>query len=82
MFFATVGALVLNEHYKIASLQAPFSCSLTRRLPKNEDGVITSDLDGFHMWIQTQTHVIDFMMPILNESIEGKGYHPVSHLKE
>lgn len=81
MFFATVGALILNEHYKIASRPVAGAFLLcvdptpsVISIAKNEDGLITSDLDGFHMWIQTQTHVIDFMAPILNESIEGKGY--------
>lgn len=81
MFFATIGAFILSDHYKIAARPVagafflcvdpePFGISFA----KNEDGMISSDLDGFHMWVQTQTHVIDFMAPIFNESIEGKGY--------
>lgn len=82
MFFATVGALILKEHHKIEARPVagafflcvdpePFGISFA----KKENGLVTSDLDGFHMWVQTKTHVIDFMAPIFNESIEGKGYH-------
>lgn len=81
IFFATTGALILQEHYKIAARpvagafllcvdQTPTVISIA----KNEDGLITSGVDGFHMWVQTETHLIDFMAPIFNESIEGKGY--------
>jgi hypothetical protein len=82
MFFATVGALILKEHHKIAARPvagAFFLCvdpeSFGISFAKNKDGSVTSDLDGFHMWVQTKTHVIDFMAPIFNESIEGKGCH-------
>jgi hypothetical protein len=82
MFFAAAGALILNEHHKIAArpVAGAFFLCVDPELfgisfAKNEDGLITSDLYGFHMWVQTQTHVIDFMAPIFNESIEGKGYH-------
>lgn len=82
MFFAITGAFILKEHYKIAARPVagafflcvdpePFGISFA----KNEHGLISSDLDGFHMWVQTKTHVIDFMAPIFNESIEGKGWH-------
>lgn len=26
------------------------------------------------MWVQTETHVIDFMAPIFNEAVKGMGY--------
>lgn len=82
MFFATAGAVILQEHYKIAARPVagafflcidpePFGISFA----KNKDGLISSDLDGFHMWVQTQTQVIDFMAPVFNESVAGKGYH-------
>jgi hypothetical protein len=81
IFFASAGALILNKHYKIPARAlagafllctdpAPSAISIA----KNEDGKVTSDRDGFHMWVQTETHVIDFMAPIFNESIAGKGY--------
>lgn len=81
MFFATTGAFILQEHYKIAARPvagAFFLCTdpepFCISFAKNENGLISSDLGGFHMWVQTQTHVIDFMAPIFNESIEGKAF--------
>lgn len=81
MFFSAAGALVLNKHYKIparaiagAFLLCTDPTPSVISIAKNEDGMVTSDRDGFHMWVQTETHVIDFMAPIFNESIEGKGY--------
>ena len=81
MFFAAAGALILNKHYKIparavagAFLLCTDPAPLIISIAKNQDGTVTSDRDGFHMWVQTETHVIDFMAPIFNESIAGKGY--------
>jgi hypothetical protein len=80
MFFAIAGAFILKEHYKIPArpvaggfLLCVDSTPSVISIAKHEDGTITSDLDGFHMWVQTETHVIDFMAPIFNESIKGKG---------
>lgn len=81
MFFAAAGVLILNKHYKIparAVAGAFLLCTDTApwviSIAKNEDGMVTSDRDGFHMWVQTDTHVIDFMAPIFNEAIKGRGY--------
>lgn len=81
MFFAAAGALILNKHYKIparavagAFLLCADPAPSVISIAKNEGGVVTSDRDGFHMWVQTETHVIDFMAPIFNEAIKGKGY--------
>lgn len=81
MFFAAAGALILNKHYKIparavagAFLLCTDPAPSVISIAKNEDGMVTSDRDGFHMWVQTETHVIDFMAPIFDKSIEGKGY--------
>ena len=81
MFFATAGALILNKYYKIPARPvaggfllcvdpAPSVISIA----KNEDGRISSDIDGYHMWVQTPTHAIDFMAPIFNEAVMGKGH--------
>lgn len=82
MFFAITGAFLLQEHYKIAARPvagAFFLCvdptPSVISYAKNEDGLFTSDLDGFHMWVQTQTHVIDFMAPIFKDSLKGKDYN-------
>ena len=81
MFFAAAGALILNKHYKIparavagAFLLCADPAPSVISIAKNEDGMVTSDRDGFHMWVQTETHVIDFMAPIFNEAIKGRGY--------
>lgn len=82
MFFAIAGALILQEHHKIAARPvagAFFLCVDSTpsviSYAKNEDGLFTSDLDGFHMWVQTQTHVIDFMAPIFSDSLKGRGFN-------
>lgn len=81
MFFAAAGALILNKHYKIPARAVAGAFLLCTdpapsiiSIAKSQDGMVTSDRDGFHMWVQTETHVIDFMAPIFNESIAGKGY--------
>lgn len=81
MFFAAAGALILSKHYKIparavagASLVCTDPTPSVISIAKNGDGMVTSDRDGFHMWVQTETHAIDFMAPIFNESVAGKGY--------
>ena len=81
MFFAAAGALILNKHYKIpartvagAFLLCADPAPSVISIAKNEDGMVTSGRDGFHMWVQTETHVIDFMAPVFNEAIKGKGY--------
>lgn len=81
MFFAAAGALILNKHYKIPARAVAGAFLLCTdptpsviSIAKNEDGMVTSDRNGFHMWVQIETHVIDFMAPIFNEAIKGKGY--------
>jgi len=81
MFFAITGALILKEHHKIEARPVAGAFLLCVdptpsiiSIAKNDSGVVTSDRYGFHMWVQTRTHVIDFMTPIFDESINGKGY--------
>lgn len=81
MFFAAAGALILNKHYRISAravagafLLCTDSAPSVISIAKNDDGMVTSDREGFHMWVQTETHVIDFMAPIFNEAVKGKGY--------
>lgn len=81
MFFAITGALMLKEHYKIEARPVAGAFLLcvdptpsVISIAKNDDGMVMSDRDGFHMWVQTRAHVIDFMAPIFDESIKGKGY--------
>lgn len=80
-FFGIVGAFILQEHYKIPArpvaggfLLCVDSTPSVISIAKNDNGLVTSDIDGFHVWVQTQTHVIDFMAPIFEESLNGKGF--------
>lgn len=80
-FFAIAGAFILKEHYKIharpiagAFLLCVDTTPAVISIAKNEDGMVTSDLDGFHVWVQTETHVIDFMAPIFAESMRDKDF--------
>ncbi|MEJ1353136.1 MAG: DUF2026 family protein [Candidatus Sedimenticola sp. (ex Thyasira tokunagai)] len=81
IFFAITGSLILNKNYKIparpvagAFLLCTDAADTIISIGKTGDGVITSDRDGFHFWVQTEDHVIDFMAPIFNESIRSKGH--------
>lgn len=82
IFFATFGALVLNKHYKIPArvVAGAFGfCVNGGARPdvaffgRQDNGLLSSDGDGFHMWIQTQTHLIDFMAPIFPEAFAADG---------
>lgn len=75
IFFACCGALILNKHYKIkASAVAGAFALCVNDTPEvaffgeNQGGRIVASLKGFHMWVQTETHLIDFMAPIFPES--------------
>lgn len=74
-FFAAFGAFVLNKHYNIPArvVAGAFGLAVTDRpevafFGRIEDGVLLSDADAFHMWIQTETHIVDFMAPIYPEA--------------
>jgi hypothetical protein len=40
---------------------------------KLSGGRISSDLDGFHSWVQTDAHAIDFMARRFREGLQGRG---------
>lgn len=82
LFFASAGALILNKHYKIPARAVGGAFMLCTDddpsvmvIGKIVNGILVSDSCGFHFWIQTESHVVDFMAPIFNESIEGKGFN-------
>lgn len=82
LFFASAGALILNKYYKIpASAVGGAFMLCTESVPsvlvfgKIVDGILVSDSEGFHFWIQTESHVIDFMAPIFGKSIDSKGFN-------
>lgn len=75
IFFASFGAYILSKHYKIPAqaVAGGFALCLNDEpkiafFGKDEDGRMVWSSDGFHMWVQTQTHIIDFMAPIFPET--------------
>ena len=75
--FACIGALIMNKHYKIPARAVAGGFALCVEPGKNMlfgrdgGGIVHFDEDGFHMWVQTETHVIDFMSPLYQEAFEG-----------
>lgn len=74
--FACIGALILNKHYKIPARAVAGGFAMCVE-PENSmffgrdgGGVIEFDEEGFHMWVQTETHIIDFMSPLYQEAFQ------------
>jgi len=77
-FFASFGTYVLKKYYHISA--RPVAGSFALCLDVGPDGPnivcfgsnsgsrITSDANGFHMWVQTPSHIIDFMAPVYREA--------------
>lgn len=79
-FFACFGAMILNKHYKIPARAVAGGFALciddgpeVAFFGQAENGRITTSPDGFHMWIQTEGHVVDFMAPIYPEAFADAG---------
>lgn len=76
LYFAAVGGYVLNQCYKIPAriVGGAFCFCLgddgadVATFGKLEDGKLASGPDAFHVWLQTETHIIDFMAPIYREA--------------
>lgn len=74
--FACIGALILNKHYKIPARAVAGGFALCVESEKvmffgrDGGGTVEFDEDGFHMWVQTETHVIDFMSPLYQEAFQ------------
>ncbi|MGO7120892.1 DUF2026 family protein [Rhizobium leguminosarum] len=74
LFFAAVGGYVVNQQYKIPAriVGGAFSFCLGNGevafFGKMDDSGLSAGPDGFHMWLQTETHIIDFMAPIYREA--------------
>ena len=81
MFFSAFGALVLNKYYKIKARAVAGGFALctgrTGDVPnvaffgQMENGKLISSSDGYHMWVQTETHIVDFMAPIFREAFSS-----------
>lgn len=75
MFFNTFGAYVLSKHYRIPARVVAGAFGLcvggnpdVLFFGNQTDGQLVSSPDGFHMWVLTETHVVDFMAPIFPEA--------------
>lgn len=74
-FFSIVGSYFLNKHYGIAATAVAGGFALCVEngpkciyYGKEDDGKFSWGEDGFHMWVQTREHIIDFMAPIYAEA--------------
>ncbi|MEG3174553.1 DUF2026 family protein [Sphingomonas sp. ZB1N12] len=74
--FACIGALILNKHYGIKASAVAGGFGLCVEPEKNMlfgrdgGGRVEFDEDGFHMWVQTKTHAVDFMSPLYDEAYQ------------
>jgi len=78
IFFAIYGTYILKKHYKIPArpIAGGFALCVDDEpsvmfFGKGDGGRIVAASDGFHMWVQTPTHIIDFMAPIFREALGG-----------
>lgn len=80
LFFAAAGALILNKYYKIPARAVGGSFILCTDADPSVivfgevvDGVLESNGNGFHFWVQTEHHIIDFMAPIYGDGTKNYG---------
>ena len=79
MFFAIAGAFILNKHHGIAARPVAGAFLLcvdptpsVLSIGKSEGNTISWDQNNFHMWVQTENHIVDFIAPIFRESVQGR----------
>lgn len=79
ILFAACGAYLLEKHYKIAArpVAGGFALRVNDKpevafFGEDKGDHITTSADGFHMWVQTETHLIDFMAPIFLEAFAAQ----------
>jgi hypothetical protein len=81
-FFALAGAGILFTHYGIRA-RPIFGAALLLLNEESKDiltygrmdgAAIASDENHFHAWIDTGSHVIDFMAPLYEDAMSSKGY--------
>lgn len=81
IFFASVGTLILRDHYDLpATLSAGCLALMVDEKKANvvvygreEDGAFVSDEDGFHVWVECNGWLIDFMAPIMGIALKEDG---------
>jgi hypothetical protein len=79
IFFACIGAMILNKHFKIPAraVAGAFALCVSDKpevafFGEDTGGRVIASPDGFHMWVQTSTHIIDFMAPIFPEAFADR----------
>lgn len=82
IFFGCFGAMVLNKHFGIPAraVAGGFALCLSDKpdvafFGQKKDDRITSTSSGFHMWVLTESHIIDFMSPIFPETFSDSTHH-------
>lgn len=81
LFFATAGASLLREHYKMPATISTGCMALMVEEKKANVLVYGRDVDGewvcgpnaFHAWVECEGWLIDFMAPIMNVSAQEDG---------
>jgi len=82
LFFATVGVLILREHYRLpATISAGCMAMMVNEAGSNvllygreENGTFVSDTDAFHAWVECDGWLVDFMAPIMGVSLRADGH--------
>jgi hypothetical protein len=82
IFFASVGALLLRDHYKLsATISAGCLALMVDEAKANvvlygreENGVFVSDESAFHAWVECDGWLVDFMAPIMRESLRADAH--------
>lgn len=82
IFFATAGAQLMREQYKLsASISAGCMALMVDEVKANvviygreRDGAFVGEDDAFHAWVECDGWLIDFMAPIMGESLRADGH--------
>lgn len=81
LFFASAGALILREHYRLKATLSVGSMALMVHEPtstvliygREQDGEWVYDEDGFHAWVECDGWLVDFMAPIMGVAFKEDG---------
>jgi hypothetical protein len=85
IFFATVGARILREHYNFpATISAGCMALMVDEARanvviygRNEGGRFVTDNKAFHAWVECEGWMIDFMAPIMGGALQQDGIRQV-----
>jgi hypothetical protein len=81
ILFASVGVMILREHYRLKAMLGVGSMALMVDEAKanvvvygcQKDGEWIYDSNGFHAWVECDGWLIDFMAPIMGQSLREDG---------